>query len=151
MTILAIPPDTIGTVRAPLSVVLFQGDYNFIAKKPGFRQLETSARLAYEPSDSICMNMLSLAYLQRMRDRWGKYKWISAGVATGAGIAALYFYERIGSNMNEYNTATAASVISSRKNAVARDQNFYRITSAVAFTAVGSFLVTWAIQGLYHK
>lgn len=151
MTILAIPPDTIETLKAPLSVVLFQGDYNFIATKPGFRQAEASARLDYEPSDSICMNMLSLAYLQRMRDRWGEYKWISAGVAAGAGIATLYFYERIGSSMNDYNTATAPSAIASSKNAVARNQNLYRISSAVAFTAVGSFLVTWLIQGLYHK
>lgn len=151
MTILAIPPDTIGTWRAPLSMVLFQGDYKFIATRPGFRQAEASARLAFEPSDSISIDMLSLDYLRRMRERWGEYKWISAGVAAGAGIAAWFSYERIGTAENKYNSAVALSAIQAGRNSVKTNQALYTISSTVAIAAVGSFLFSWIMQALNHK
>lgn len=151
ISIFSVPPDTLGTWKAPLSMVLFQGDYDFIATRPGFRRTMTRFRLDYYSTDSLSMKMYSLAYLSRMRKQWGRYKWISAGVAVGAGIATWFFYSRIGSSMNRYNSAATVSAIQADQNSVRTSQSLYTISSVVAFTAVGSYLVTWIIQGLYHK
>jgi hypothetical protein len=132
-------------------MVLFQGDYDFIATRSGFRQAEESVRLDYNSADTLSINMFSLSYLRRMREQWGTYKWISAGVAAGAGLATLFFYDKIRRNMSAYNTAATPSAIASSKSAVKSSQSLYTISSAVALTAVGSFLVTWLIRGLYHK
>lgn len=148
---LPITPDTIGTLRAPLSMALFQGDYDFVATRPGFRQAEKTFRLDYYSGDSLSINMFSLAYLRRMRKRWGTYKWISAGVATGAGLASWYFYGRIGAYKNEYGSATTPSEAISKRNAVKTSQTLYTVTSAIAFSAVASFLTTWLIQTFYHQ
>ena len=151
ITVSWITPDTIGTWRAPLSLALLEGDYDVAATKAGFRCVEESIKLYDTRDREVSMDMLSLEYLRRQREQWGTCKWISAGVAACAGLSTLFFYERIGTYTNRYNTAVGLSDIQADKNSVRTNQNSYRISSTVAFSAVGSFLITWLIQSLYHE
>jgi hypothetical protein len=147
--ITSIIPDTIGVCRAPLSIYLTLGRYEFIANKDGYRnamkEIEINRKIKY----GISLKMDSFEYLQQKREQWGTYKWISAAIAVGAGIATYYCKDRIDKYKDEYNNAT--SIISAKEKRVTVEdyQRYYTLSSATTLTFIGGFGISWLIQSIY--
>jgi hypothetical protein len=143
-------PDTIGIWKAPLSILLYEGDYDVISRKDGFRTEIQRLSLRRNLSDKMSIDMKSLPYLQSKRKQWNTVKWISAGIAIGAGIASYYIHTKIVTFKNEYNNAVSLSVIQDKRNKINQSQGYYQISSVVSFTALGGFGLSWFIEGAYE-
>ncbi len=144
-----LPPDTLGTWNAPLSLMLFHGDYDILATAPGFRGAIQSARIDDTVPHNISINLLSLRYLRMKRRQWRKYKWISAGIAAGAGLAAILFQSRITYFSHRYQNALTPSAAVDARQSVALSQTLYTASSAISFSGLGGFLVSWIIESTY--
>jgi hypothetical protein len=142
-------PDTVGMWNAPLSKYLTLGNYDFIIKKEGFKSILEEIKVAKKQKDSISIKMYSFEYLQHKREQWRTVKWISAAAAVGAGVASYYFHNRINTYKNEYDNATSPFVIQDKRDSMNRSRAYYRISSGIAFIAIGGFAVSWLIERTY--
>lgn len=147
--IYTISPDTIGIRSAPLTIDLASGDYNIVASKQGFRKELKSIEINQKKIYKMKIQLFSLVYLHQKRAQWNKIKWISAAIAFGTGLAAYYFHSRIDTYQKQYNNAISPSSIQNARNSINENRSFLRISSGIAFTALGSFGITWLIQATY--
>ena len=135
--------------KAPLSTYLFLGNYDIILNKEGFKDVLKKI-VINKSQNNISIDMLSLAYLQAKRDQWRTYKWISAAVAVGAGVASYYFKDRIDTYADEYKKAISPAVALDKRRNVVMNQSFYKISSAITFISIGCFTVSWIIESTYY-
>jgi hypothetical protein len=96
------------------------------------------------------MELMSFAYLQAKQRQWSTTKWISAGVCALAGAATLYLDHSITGLANDYNMATSPDVARDLRGQIGRKQDLFRIVSVVAWTSLGSTLLSWFIELTYH-
>jgi len=144
----AIIPDTLGIWNAPLALQLSLGGYSIVLHKEGFKEVVKEYKFKNN-WDSISIEMFSLAYLKHKREQWRSVKWISGGVAFVAGVASYYFHNRISTYKEEYEGATSPSVIQDKRDRMNSSRSYYRISSDISFTAIGSFSISWFIENLY--
>ncbi|MGA3287357.1 MAG: hypothetical protein ABSD46_08020 [Bacteroidota bacterium] len=141
--------DTLDRQAAPLSTYLSFGDYNFVAKKKGFKDAVKTVLLRDASEYYISIDMIALSYLQNKREEWGIYKWICAAVAVGAGAATYYFHEKIQTYKNDYDNSTSAAMAQEKRDNITKYQGYYKLSSAITFTFIGGFGISWRIQSSY--
>ncbi len=144
-----IQPDTLGKFDSPVSINLYSGDYDIVATKTGFRNELERIRVGESFKNNIQINMFSLDYLNYKRKQWNTTKWISAAVAVGAGIASYYFDQRINTLRNEYVNAYTTGVIQDKRDAISKNQQYYKICSTIGFAAFAGFGISWMIEISY--
>ncbi len=144
-----ITPDTLGIWPAPLDINLSSGNYNLVANKEGFKEELETIEIKQNKVDEIKIKILSNAYLESMRTRWNKIKWINAAVALGAGLAAYYFHNKTINYQEQYNNAISPNDIQDKRNNLIRMRSYFSISSGIAITALGGFGISWLIQQSY--
>jgi hypothetical protein len=142
-------PDTIGTWYAPLKFLLYEGNYNIIAKEDGFRDEMQRVVVRSNAPKNISINMYSFSYLQQKNAQWNTVKWICAAAAVGSGIASYFIHAKRETLLNEYNNAMSQSVINDKRNSISQYRRYYTISTAMTFTFIGGFGVSWLIQDSY--
>jgi hypothetical protein len=145
----SIPPDTLGTWRAPLSMFLQPGHYSVTSVHPDFRSSTTGVFIRDSIARRISISMFSIEELKRLQSQWRTTKWISAGTATGMGLAALFCHARVISNRNDYHNTIDPAVAAQKRESIGKYQNLVTISSSIAFTALAGALVSWLIESLY--
>jgi hypothetical protein len=148
VSIYSITPDTLGIYQAPFSRCLSLGNYDIIVSKTGFKD-ELKKILFNKNQNNVLIEMVSLEYLQVKREQWSKYKWICAAVAVGAGVSSYYFHQKIETYKDEYNSTTSTAIAQEKRDLIARYQGYYRLSSAISFTFIGGFGISWLIQSSY--
>ncbi len=143
----SINPDTLGTWKAPLSMVLGFGDYDVIAKKNGYGDEWKSVSIAENGRRRVPFRMIKLGRLSRIR-MWSTLKWISAAVAAGSGIAAVVSNVEIGTSYHAYRNDASLSSIQEDRKRISSAQSWLGVTSSVAFTAAGACVASWIMEAL---
>ncbi len=142
-------PELLGTWEAPVTLFLPAGNYRIVATKPGYKPVWRMVALVDSLQRPLSLSMLSRADLERVREQWSTCKWVSAAVATAAGIATLYFHERISSYRNEYDNALLPALAEVNRNHVTTYQSLFHVSSTIACAAVAGFLVAWFLEAVY--
>lgn len=142
-------PDTLGTWKAPISMVLSTGDYKFIVKKEGFKSISKEIGIGFE-SDKINFEMLRISYLKQKEKQWGTIKWISAAAAIGAGAACYFLQSRIKTYKEDYKNSINPDELRDKRKSINNYNSGLRISSGFAFTAITGFVTSWFIQRTYR-
>ena len=152
LTTYPIAPDTLGQWTVPLKIALFPGEYTLVMERTGYRKgsRALTAGESLGRAVSVRMELLSFAYLQAKQRQWSTTKWISAGVCVLATAATVYVDHNITGLANDYSMATNPDGARDLRSQIGRKQDLFRIVSAIAWTSLGSTLLSWFIELTYH-
>jgi PEGA domain len=142
-----INPDTLGTWKAPLSTMLGLGDYDVIAEKSGYGKLIKSVSIDRGGKMDVSLSLVRLDRLAAART-WNTIKWISAGVAVTGGIGALVSGGEVTAYSLPYRNDATVSSAREDHGRISSAQKWLRITSAAAFSAAGTFVVSWIMEAI---
>ena len=137
-----IEPDTIVIQKAPVLKLLSPGQYDIIVNKEKYKSYKGSFVLLKDKTE-LGINLIPYSYIDVKKSEWSKYKWISAGIATVAGIAAIYFKNKLHSYISDYNNAVTYDATIDSHNKIVNYQTFYKISSGVSLSAIAACVISW--------
>ncbi|HVN48643.1 MAG TPA: hypothetical protein VMU30_07460 [Bacteroidota bacterium] len=145
VTEIAMSPDTVGTWTVPLSIQLSTGIYDLILRKKGFKDVIKQHEFSKE-WDSLSIYMISYEHIQHNRNVANNVKWVFGGIAAIAGIASLYFYDRVSVHQNRYNAAIDVNEIQNERNDIERYRKAFRTSTGILFPAASGFTIAWIVE-----
>jgi len=143
-----ISPDTIAIEYAPASLFLPLGEYDIITKKEGFKTFRGEFALSKPGKINFPIELISLAYLKEKQEQFRMYKWISLGAAVLGGLSSYYFNGRVHAYNDEYNHSLSIGGAINSRNKIIDNQNYYKISTSISFTAVCCFFISWIYEDI---
>jgi hypothetical protein len=144
----AITPDTIAIEYAPASLFLPLGDYDIITNKEGFKTFRGEFALSKPGKIDIPIELISIAYLKEKQEQFRMYKWISLGTAVLAGLSSYYFNGKVHTYNDENNHSLSVGGTVNSRNKIIDNQNYYKISTSISFTAISCFFISWIFEGI---
>jgi hypothetical protein len=136
--------------NAPMSLSLQIGNYSLMAKKSGYTDISQLFIVKDKDKQNITIDFQSNeAVLESIRNRWGTYKWISAGTAVLSGAALYFFNNQANLKYSEYQKASTPEAATSARNNVNSNVTYKNVAIGVLMTAGATFLISWIVQSSY--